>query len=454
MKITVVGAGLAGMTAAYRLLKAGHEVDVYEAADYVGGLAAGFPVAGSRLEKYYHHIFTTDRSIRRLVDELGLHDTLYWLPSQMGSFYDGKVYPFGTPLQLLSFKPLPFLDRLRFGLVTLYLGKVKDWMKYEKVTAYDWVSRYYGPHVTRVIWEPLLRSKFGEYFDQVAMAWLWARIHVRASSREKGGTSESLGYFKGGFDRVCQGLADGIRRLGGRILLSTPVDRILSENNRFTGVEVLGEKRAYDRLIFSAATPLFLKACPDLPRDYVDRVTSLKFMAAQCLIFVMNRKFTENIYWMNITDITMPFIAVVEHTNYAPREWYNGKTLLYVGNYLPRDHRLFHLDKDSLIREFLPHLKRINPNFDLSWVEESYLARDNWAQPVVPLHYSRIKPDFTTPLEGAYLANMSLVYPEDRGTNFAVQTGDRVARIVDPSVVIPDWKPTPPPVWPPEPRRR
>lgn len=437
MKIAIVGAGLAGMTAAYRLAKRGHEVDVYEAADYVGGLAAGFPVAGSRLEKYYHHIFTSDRSIRAITEELGLHDSLQWRKSQMGSFYGGKIHLFGTPLQLLSFKPLPLLDRLRFGLVTVYLGRVSDWKKYEAVTAYEWVLKYYGKNVTKVIWEPLLRSKFGEDFDQVAMAWLWARIHTRASSREKGGASEKLGYYQGGFDVLCRRLASAVEERGGRIHLSTPIERILVKDGRFQGLDVNGKATPFDRLVFTAAPPVFLKTCPDLPKDYVERLGRLKFMAAQCLVFVMNRKFTENIYWMNITDPDIPFLALVEHTNYVPSEWYGGKRLLYIGNYLPKEHRLFLMDKEALIREFLPHLKKINPEFDLSWVEESFLSRDVYGQPVVPLHYSAVKPDFTTPIENLFLANMSLVYPEDRGTNYAVQVGDEVARRIDPDVVVP-----------------
>ncbi len=447
MKIAVVGAGLSGMTAAFRLLKNHHQVDVYEAADYVGGLTAGFPVAGTHLEKYYHHIFITDRSIRSLADELGLHDSLYWMKSQMGSFYGGKIYKFGTPLQLLTFKPLPFLNRLRFGFITVYLGMVNDWAKYEKVPAYEWSLKYYGKKITEVIWEPLLRSKFGQDFDKVAMAWFWARVHVRAASREKGGTSESLGYFKGGFDTLCRRLASGITERGGHLHLSTPVEHLWVEDGKLKGLKVSGDKKAYDRVIFTAATPLFLDACPDLPADYVNRLRTLKFMAAQCLTFVMNRKFSD-IYWMNITDKTIPFLALVEHTNYVPKEWYNGKRLLYIGNYLPRDHRLFKMDKVALIQEFLPHLKKINPEFDLSWVEESFLSRDTWAQPVVPLNYSALKPDFVTPIAGVFLANMSIVYPEDRGTNYAVQTGDQVARLVDPEVVIPELQPQPPPPAP------
>jgi protoporphyrinogen oxidase len=439
MKIAVVGAGIAGMTAAYRLLDAGHEVEIFEAADYVGGLAAGFemPAANhARIEKYYHHIFLTDTSVRGLTEELGITSKLHWFVSQMGFYHKGTVYPFGTAPQLLAFKPLPFLDRIRFGLQALYLGKVEDWKKYEEITAYDWLKKYAGPNLLRVIWEPMLRSKFGPYFDKVAMAWFWARVHIRAKSRK--GSVEKLGYYEGGFDVFCEKLAEAVRAKGGRIHLQTPIDRLIVEDGQFKGLEIQGQTQSFDRLVFAASTPLFLKTCPGLPEDYIQRVSVLPFIGAQCLTLVMNKSLTP-MYWLNISDMEIPFLALIEHTNFAPMEWYGGKHVLYIGNYLMPDHPLYNLPKDELLKAFTPHIQKVNPAFDASWVEESHLARDRWAQPVVPLHYSRLKPTYETPIQGAFLANMSLIYPEDRGTNYAVEVGNKVAKLVDPRVQIPEF---------------
>ncbi len=437
MKIAIVGAGIAGMTAGYRLAKQGHEVDIFEASDHVGGLAAGFQVAGNSLEKYYHHIFTSDVQIRALVDELKIRDHLHWLTSQMGFFHEGKIYPFGTALQLLTFKPLPFLDRIRFGLQALYLGKVEDWKKYEKVTAYAWLKKYAGPHILKVVWEPLLRSKFGEYFDKVAMAWFWARVHVRAKSRK--GSVEKLGYFKGGFDLFNHRLAEAFWEKGGKLHLNTAVEKILISNGKLNGLQINGQDRNYDRLIFTAATPVFLKACPDLPENYRDTLSRLNFISAQCLILVMKKSFS-SIYWMNISDMEIPFLALVEHTNFAPADWYQGKHIMYIGNYLPKTHKLFNLTKEQLLAEFMPHIRKINPGFDPSWLEEIFLFRDTYAQPVVPLNYSDVKPDYRSPIENIFLANMSMVYPEDRGTNYAVDVGNKAAKLVDPLLSIPGFK--------------
>jgi protoporphyrinogen oxidase len=355
----------------------------------------------------------------------------------MGFTYQGKLYPFGTPRQLLAFTPLPFWERIWFGVQALYLGKVEAWEKYEAITAHDWMKRYSGPSIWRVVWEPLLKGKFGRFYDKVAMAWLWARIHTRASSRK--GAQEKLGYFQGGFEAFHKALAEAVQRQGAKVSLNSPIERVLVEGGRFKGVKVGGKDRAFDRLVFAAATPLFLRTCPGLPEDYVKRVTQLEFLGAQCLILVMKKAFS-GLYWINIADADIPILALIEHTNFAPFDWYQGKHLMYVGNYLPQDHRYFKMGKEEILREILPHLKRINPSFDEAQVEEVHLHQDLYAQPVVPLHYSKVKPTYETPVEGAFLANMALVYPEDRGTNFAVDVGNKVAKLVDPSVEIPPFK--------------
>jgi protoporphyrinogen oxidase len=437
MKIGIVGAGVAGLTAAYRLAKKGHKVDVYEASSYVGGLAAGFPIAGTTLEKYYHHIFTSDHYIRGLVQELGIQDSLHWLPSQMGLSYQGKLYPFGTPSQILKLPVLPFWERIWFGFQGLYLGLKNDWKIFESITAYDWLKKHTGPVVMKIIWEPLLKGKFDRYYDKVAMSWFWARVHTRFSSRK--GAKETLGYFKGGFEVFHQALAQGALQAGVKIHLNHPIQKILTENNEFKALETQEGVKPFDRLIFGAATPIFLKTCPGLPPDYVKRLTQLDFLGAQCLVLVMKERFSD-MYWINIGDSDNPILALIEHTNFAPLDWYQGKHLMYVANYLPQDHKYFKMKKEEIFAELLPHLQSIKPGFNASMVEEIHLFQDLFAQPVVPLHYSDVKPGYETPIRHLILANMALVYPEDRGTNFAVDVGNKAARLIDEGVEIPAFK--------------
>jgi protoporphyrinogen oxidase len=78
MKIGIIGAGAAGLTAAFDLTSKGHRVVVYESAPFVGGQASTIPVGGSSLERGYHHLFTNDDAILNLMKDLGIHEHMKW----------------------------------------------------------------------------------------------------------------------------------------------------------------------------------------------------------------------------------------------------------------------------------------------------------------------------------------------------------------------------------------
>src|SRR4028118_520532 len=133
--IGVVGGGMAGLTAALRFAQAGHRVTLWEKAPRLGGQAVAFPVAGTYLEHFYHHLFQSDRDIVALIEELGISDKLLWLPSNVGYYADGKIWPLNGAADLLKLGFIPFPDRVRLGVVTAYLQRVRDWKKFERATA-------------------------------------------------------------------------------------------------------------------------------------------------------------------------------------------------------------------------------------------------------------------------------------------------------------------------------
>ena len=94
LKIGIIGAGIAGMSAAWDLARAGHEVHIFEGADRVGGLAAGFKDDGWDwyLEKYYHHWFEGDKHILGLIDEIGHSDKILFPRPKTSYWLDGKIY--------------------------------------------------------------------------------------------------------------------------------------------------------------------------------------------------------------------------------------------------------------------------------------------------------------------------------------------------------------------------
>ena len=427
MKVGVLGGGLAGLTAAYELAKKGHQVLVFERAPYLGGQASTFEVEGTRLERYYHHIFTGDADMAKLIEELGLAGRMQWLESKVGFFHQGQIYDFVTPMDLLRFKPLGLLQRIRAGLVTVYLQRFGDWRELEEFTAQEWIRKYAGQQAEEVIFAPLLRAKFGEYSDQVTMAWLWSKFKDRVGSRSKGMTRELLGYMEGSFQPFIDALANGITAHGGKILTGTPAERLTIEDQKVKSVTA-GDVWPVDRVVATVPSFVFLEIAPDVPDEYAAQLREVSYQTAMCLVLKMKWSLSR-IYWLNISDPSFPFVGAIEHTNLIPSEKYNGKHILYLSNYVSRSDPLYSASSEELFLRYLPSLRRINPEFEEDWVEEMWLYREDAAQPIITRGYSRRIPSYETPVEGLYLANTTQIYPQDRGMNYSVRLGRVVSEL-------------------------
>lgn len=422
MKIAVIGAGIAGLSAAYDLAGAGHTVTLYEAATYTGGLAAGFKSErwNWHLEHYYHHWFQTDDDILGLIDEIGQRDKVFF-PRPVTSIYaQGKIYPFDSPLRMLLFPRLPLIPKIRFGLTGLYLRLSKNWQAMEQETAHNWLIKTMGETAYNVLWKPLLVGKFGEHYQEVNMAWFWARIHKR---------SPRLGYFEGGFQAFIDALTAAVQQRGATIHLNTPIQRIEQADGRLTLATSTGVTETFDRVLTTVSPQLLAKTVPSLPPDYLSALQELKSMGAVVVILALKHQLTEEHYWINLPkEEGPPFLALVEHTNFVDRSHYDNDHIVYCGDYLDPDHEFFSLPKEALLERFLPYLSHINPNFSPEWVKESWLFRTKYAQPVPPVNHSKNIPPLKTPIPGLFWASMSQVYPWDRGTNYAVEIGRRAAK--------------------------
>ena len=434
MRVGIIGGGVAGLAAAYHLTKEGHFAEVFEVAPFLGGQASTFDVFGGRLERGYHHLFVSDTEIADLIQELGLGGKLAWLESTVGFYHGGKIWDFASPMDLLRFKPLPFLDRIRVGFWTFILQKTKSYSKFEGVTARDWLSKRMGRRGYEVIWEPLLRGKFGEFYDKIGMTWIWNKVTLRVASRKGAGQVEHLGYPMGSFGEVIEVLAERIAQQGGVVHTSASVTQIVDADGSATAMEVQleggeTERREYDAIIATTPSYVFTRLAPAMPPEYQSKLEDVDYLSAVLMVLVMDRPFT-NKYWMNIADPNMPFVALIEHTNLIDKELYGGKHILYISNYPSRDNELYQMSGDELMDLFVPHLQKINPDFERSWVIEYHHHRVDGAQPIVGVNYGAGIPDHRTPLQGLYLANTTQIYPEDRGTNYSVRMGRQVAQMV------------------------
>lgn len=427
MNIAVLGAGIGGLAAAYDLVKAGNQVVIYEAEDYVGGLAAGFkePHWDWSLERYYHHWFATDKYILGLIRDLGWQDKVIFPRPYTVVYYKDRFYPLDSVTSAIIFPGLGFgLRKARFGLVTLFLRLTNNWKGLEQYTVDQWMRKWGGDQNYEMMWEPLVVGKFGaQYAKQVNMAWMWARLKARTNR---------LGTFQGGFQAFADQFADKLKTMGVSLHLSTPVTRLSPSAEGGIDVTTAQGKYHFDQALVTTSPAMLAQLTPQLPTEYSHSLLELKSMGAVVMVVALKHQLSkEGYYWYNLPKSAgYPFLALVEHTNYLSPEHYGGDHLVYLGDYLETDHEHFTLTEDELLSRFLPSLSRINPEFKPEWVRKSWLWRTQYAQPVPFLNHSKKIPAITTPIPGLYFASMSQVYPWDRGTNFAVEIGSRAARIM------------------------
>lgn len=426
--VAVIGAGIGGLSAAYDLIKAGKKVTVFEASDHVGGLAAGFKEQAWEwsVERFYHHWFASDKYMLGLINELGWSEMVLFPKPVTVSYYNGKYYPFDSIISALLYPGLGWgVNKIRFGLVGLYLRLTENWKHLEQFTADTWMRKWAGNKVYESMWEPMMIGKFGsKYAKEVNMAWLWARLHSRTTR---------LGTFKGGFQAFADKFAEVIKGLGVELHLGAPVQSIkMNKDAKLVLVQEGQPERVFDQVLVTLSPGLLARMAQDLPSLYLQGLLSLKSMGAVVMTISLKHQLSrEGYYWFNIPKTAgYPFLSLVEHTNFVSPDHFGGDHIIYIGDYLEADHEFFNLSQDELLAIYLPHLKKINPSFSPEWIKKSWLSRTAYAQPIPLVNHSTNIPAIQTPIQGLYFASMSQVYPWDRGTNFAVEIGRRAARLM------------------------
>lgn len=420
--INIVGAGFTGLTMGYYLSKAGWKVTIFEKDDTVGGLAGSYKVEGTYLEKFYHHWFTNDVHVIDLIKDLNCEENIIHRPIKNGMYYANNFFKLSSPLDLLKFKPLNFINRIRLGFVVLAVRFIKNWMPLEKITAKNWLIKICGPQGYKVVWEPLLKGKFGRFAEEVSAVWFWNKLKLRGGSRgEKG--KEYLSYYKGGFAMLADKMMEEIIKNGGQVLTSSPVIEVTNDYVKTAD----GNTHPADKTALTVALPIVAKMMKQsVSDDYIQQLLKVRYIGNICLTMELSRSLSD-IYWLNVNDPDFPFVGVIEHTNFEPTESYKGRHIVYMSKYLPTDEKLYALTEKEFFEYTLPYIKRMFPDFEENWVLAYHVWKEEYSQPLVTLDYSKVIPDYKTPLPNVVINTMAQIYPEDRGTNYAIREGKRIA---------------------------
>jgi protoporphyrinogen oxidase len=438
-KIAIIGAGFTGLSAAYDLAKNGLDVSIFERNNEIGGLAESFSAGNQKLEKFYHHWLGTDVEIFNFIKELGLSNNLIFKESKVGIYYSNKTYRFSSPLDLLNFKPLPFFSRVRFGLSIIYSWFVSDYSKLEKISAEDWLLKTAGKPAYEKVWKPLLIGKFGKsFYKKVAAIWLWNKLIQRGKSRDVK-ANEKLGYYKKGFHKFLLDLKSILLKKNVKFYLKHDLKNFtVKSSGKITLHFSNGKNYEFNEILYTGHTPefaLLIDKSKSLIQNhatlsnYSKKLKKIDYLANICIILETKKSLTE-MYWLNINDPKFPFVGIIEHTNFENKKNYSGNNLIYLSKYLPKNDTLYSMCNEKLKNYALTHMRKMFPDFAISNIKKIHVWKADYAQPIIKKNYHKLIPSYNTPIKNIYLATMAQVYPQDRGTNYAVYHGRKIAKII------------------------
>ncbi len=420
MRVGIIGGGISGLTAAYYLLKAGHQVTVFEAAPTVGGLASSIQVQGAWVDKFYHCILPSDTALLSLVEDLGLGGDVYWRETEMGFVFRGRLYPLTTPLDLLRFSALSITGRLRLGVLGLYSRFLRDWRPLEKVTAKDWVTRFCGEEVFNTVWKPLLAFKFGDHYEQAPATYLWSRVKRQATTRKDRSPKEVLAYVRGGFKRITEVLVGEIKKLGGVITTNVKVEHIETQDGRVRGVTLTDGFQPFDKVVSTVPLVQFSKLVPSNLWSENGGDRSIAYQGVVCVLLILKQPLSR-FYWMPVVESGVSFSGIVETTALIHPEDLGGHHLAYLVNYVSRESPSFSEADTDVIARSVAELQTLFNTFHPGQIVEAHVFRAALVEPMWTVNYSKRIPQRAWLGDSLFVLTTAQLYPDINSTSNCVK---------------------------------
>jgi protoporphyrinogen oxidase len=427
MRVGIIGGGITGLTAAYRLESAGIKTTIIEAASDLGGLCRSYNFGPFHWDKFYHCILTSDSHLLRLIEDIGLAPDLRWTETKTGFYSKHGLHSLSNSLEFLMFPPLSLWEKLRMGLGVLRATKLREEGQLQEIPVADWLIQYFGRGVYEKIWEPLLKCKLGTCRNEASAAFIWSYITRYYSTREKGSSKkERLGYIRGGYRTVLQRLLELLQEFGTEFILGARVERITSIPSG--GVQVHTGKGAYDfdRVIFTGPSRALAKVAPELDPAYVEKLLRVKYLGVVCAVLLLKRQLSP-FYITNLIDSSLPLTGIIEMTAMVRKdEETAGRHLVYLPKYFAQDDPALEESDEAIWSQLKSGLFRVHSDLKDSDIEKVLIFRERYVQPIPVLRYSQLVPPMETTIPGLFLANSTFIINRNLNNNEMVKIAGNV----------------------------
>jgi protoporphyrinogen oxidase len=419
----VVGGGMLGLSLARSLALAGQRVEVWEAGEDVGGLAAPWSIGDIVWDRFYHVITSQDTSLLKLLGAINLERDVRWTSPQTGFYTDGRLFPLSSLFDFLRFPPLTIYDTYRLGTTILKASRISDYRALERIAAVDWLTELSGRRIVDRIWLPLLRAKLGCNAERVSAAFIWAIIKRMYGARKGRSKRELFGYVPGGYRSILDHLASHLIQLGVTMYGRKPVREVVSAEDGTVLVDDGASRTAFDRVAVTAPAPIAAQICTDLLPNERTRLLDVEYQGVVCASALLKRPLSPY-YITNITD-PASFTAIIEMDAVVDPRDLGGNALVYLPKYVPSNDPWFEREDEAIRREFVAGLNRIHPSFGMKDVIAFRIARARHVLPIATLGYSERVPPFTTSYGNVYIVNSTQIVNGTLNVNQTLELSER-----------------------------
>jgi protoporphyrinogen oxidase len=412
MRIGIIGAGILGISLGYYLSKNGHEVRIFEASDEIGGLAGSISLEdGTKVDRFYHAILSSDVHLRKLCHQLDVADHLRFSTTKTGFFHKGQLFSMNNIIEFLKFPPLGWIDRFRLGLTVLSAQFVRDWKSLEGISVEEWLLRRSGRVTYENIWKPMLRAKFDGTFKDTPATYIWARLVRMKSTRQGASQKEEAGHLVGGYETLLSAMARQIHQAGGLIEVNRPVLEVMIDGNNAWGLRFEREAITFDRVVSTLQLPITHKLIPDAQSSFRNSLLRMEYLGIIGVLLVLDRSLSD--YWtINITDNRFPFTGLIETTAYIDPKYVGGHHLVYLPKYVSPKSPWVHKSDEEIRDLWIESLEDMFPSFDRSWIEEVVVHRERFVEPLHGLNQTDLIPEIETPIRNLLIATTAQIYPQ------------------------------------------
>jgi len=417
--VAIIGGGMMGISLAYRLAQRGYKPTIFERGEKLGGLASHFEYKGFRLDRFYHTILSSDLSMQGLIEETGIKDKLHFVETKQGFYDNGSIYPFNTPVDLMSYPPLHIVSRFRLGLQVVYAMFDDDWREIDKIPVEDWLIKVSGKAVYEKVWKPLLRAKFDTLYGGVPATYIWSRLKRMTSTRQGVTSKEMMCYLEGSYSSVVESIEAKLNELNVDIRVGTAIQEVCIEDGVATGVQLTDSTvEKFDMVVSTLPSPVLSKLIPSAPSDFAEQLGKQEYLGVMCPLLILKKRLTPY-YVLNITDSSIPFTAVVETTNLIDPKYINDMHLVYLPKYLAPDNDMINWSDEKVEAEWMKYFKQMFPDFDENDIEAFIVQKTRFVEPIRPMGTLHEIPEIVTPVKNLYMGNTVMIYP-DLGNGEAV----------------------------------